>query len=128
MSARITITNLADVLAGFQVTEDKIEDILSNIDKNLLDYIALHLHSDKNFYQRFLRDFSAIFPKTIVRSINKTIFTSEYNCEINTKNAAFLKGAPTYQSLIGKCIVVGPGLINFVAVAHGSPKFRVKQK
>ena len=25
MSARITITNLADVLAGFQVTEDKIE-------------------------------------------------------------------------------------------------------
>jgi predicted membrane GTPase involved in stress response len=25
MSARITITNLADVLAGFQATEDKID-------------------------------------------------------------------------------------------------------
>lgn len=43
-------------------------------------------YSDKNFYQRFLTDVSDIFPQTIVRSINKTIFNSEYNCEINTKN------------------------------------------
>lgn len=45
-------------------------------------------YSDKNFYQRFLSGFPEIFPKTILRSINKVIFNSEYIYEINIKNAA----------------------------------------
>ncbi len=81
-------------------------------------------YSDKNFYQRFLRDFSAIFPKTIVRSINKTIFTSEYNCEINTKNAAFLLQEDT--SYIFKSAVETSGGQDVFFISRKEDKLLIK--
>jgi len=39
---------LSDTIGS--VNESKLDEILNNVDKNLIDYIALHLHSDKNFY------------------------------------------------------------------------------
>jgi len=32
------------------ITEQKIDNILKNVNNDLIDYISLHLHSDKNFY------------------------------------------------------------------------------
>jgi hydroxymethylglutaryl-CoA lyase len=39
---------LSDTIGS--INEHKIDELFNNIDKDLIDYIALHLHTDNNFY------------------------------------------------------------------------------
>jgi hypothetical protein len=57
-----------------------IEPVLNNKSFSLA-------YSDKNFYQRFLSEFSELFPITILRSINKTILNSKYDKEVSALSA-----------------------------------------